>query len=163
LPCIAHRPPHPMDTFSASTLHRSSYSQSPLPRTLLTLIQRPEPQLRIAIHISVCGLTLCLPPAAAARRRPPPPAAAALPPPRPASMNGVGAPAPHTPSSFRRPPGLPNRLFEFVNRDLLAILSHAHTASPRPLAPTHDTNTKHQFPDWGAPASINFPQSPIMY
>lgn len=60
-PCIAHRPPHPMGTFSASTLlNRSSYSQSPLPRTLLSLTQRLEPQLRIAIHISVCGLTLCL-------------------------------------------------------------------------------------------------------
>jgi hypothetical protein len=35
--------------------------------------------------------------------------------------------------------------------------SHAHTASPRPLARTHDTNTKrnrNQFPDWGSPASI---------
>ena len=30
--------------------------------------------------------------------------------------------------------------------------SHAHTASPRPLARTHDTNTKrnrNRFPDWG--------------
>ena len=44
-------------------------------------------------------------------------------------------------------------------------LSHAHTASPRPLARTHDTNTKrnrNQFPDWGSPASINSPQSPII-
>ena len=43
-------------------------------------------------------------------------------------------------------------------------LSHAHTASPRPLARTHDTNTKrnrNRFPDWGSPASINSPQSPI--
>ena len=43
-------------------------------------------------------------------------------------------------------------------------LSHAHTASPRPIARTHDTNTKrnrNQFPDWGSPASINSPQSPI--
>ena len=43
--------------------------------------------------------------------------------------------------------------------------SHAHTASPRPLARTHDTNTKrnrNQFPDWGSPASINSPQSPII-
>ena len=42
--------------------------------------------------------------------------------------------------------------------------SHAHTASPRPLARTHDTNTKrnrNRFPDWGSPASINSPQSPI--
>ena len=37
-------------------------------------------------------------------------------------------------------------------------LSHAHTASPRPLARTHDTNTKrnrNRFPDWGSHASIN--------
>ena len=43
-------------------------------------------------------------------------------------------------------------------------LSHAHTASPRPLARTHDTNTKrnrNRFPDWGSPASINSPRSPI--
>ena len=42
--------------------------------------------------------------------------------------------------------------------------SHAHTASPRPLARTHDTNTKrnrNRFPNWGSPASINSPQSPI--
>jgi hypothetical protein len=53
-----------------------------------------------------------------------------------------------------RPPALTN-----------TPLSHAHTASPRPLARTHDTNTKrnrNQFPDWGSPASINSPQSPIM-
>ena len=52
-----------------------------------------------------------------------------------------------------RPPALTN-----------TPLSHAHTASPRPLARTHDTNTKrnrNQFPDWGSPASINSPQSPI--
>ena len=44
------------------------------------------------------------------------------------------------------------------------VISHAHTASPRPLARTHDTNTKrnrNQFPDWGSLASINSPQSPI--
>ena len=44
--------------------------------------------------------------------------------------------------------------------------SHAHTASPRPLARTHDTNTKrnrNQFPDWGSPASINSPQSPMFF
>ena len=42
--------------------------------------------------------------------------------------------------------------------------SHAHTASPRPLARTHDTNTKrnrNRFPDWGSTASIISPQSPI--
>ena len=53
----------------------------------------------------------------------------------------------------RRPPTLRN-----------TPLSHAHTASPRPLARTHDTNTKrnrNRFPDWGSPASINSPQSPI--
>ena len=52
-----------------------------------------------------------------------------------------------------RPPALTN-----------TPLSHAHTASPRPLARTHDTNTKrnrNQFPDWGSLASINSPQSPI--
>ena len=52
-----------------------------------------------------------------------------------------------------RPPALTN-----------TPLSHAHTASPRPLARTHDTNTKrnrNQFPDWGSPASIISPQSPI--
>ena len=52
-----------------------------------------------------------------------------------------------------RPPALAN-----------TPLSHAHTASPRPLARTHDTNTKrnrNRFPDWGSPASINSPQSPI--
>ena len=40
-----------------------------------------------------------------------------------------------------RPPALTN-----------TPLSHAHTASPRPLARTHDTNTKrnrNRFPDWG--------------
>ena len=45
-------------------------------------------------------------------------------------------------------------------------LSHAHTASPHPLARTHDTNTKrnrNRFPDWGSPASINSPQSPIKH
>ena len=44
--------------------------------------------------------------------------------------------------------------------------SHAHTASPRPLARTHDTNTKrnrNRFPDWGSTASIISPQSPIIY
>ena len=54
-----------------------------------------------------------------------------------------------------RPPALTN-----------TPLSHAHTASPRPLARTHDTNTKrnrNQFPDWGSPASINSPQSPIFF
>ena len=54
-----------------------------------------------------------------------------------------------------RPPALTN-----------TPLSHAHTASPRPLARTHDTNTKrnrNQFPDWGSPASINSPQSPTRY
>ena len=96
------------------------------------------------------------PPPAAARRRRPPTTQAAV-------DEWVGGTRPPHPLLFSSAPGLPNRLFEFVNRDLLAILSHAHTASPRPLAPTHDTNTKHQFPDWGAPASINFPQSPIMY
>ena len=53
-----------------------------------------------------------------------------------------------------RPPALTN-----------TPLSHAHTASPRPLARTHDTNTKrnrNRFPDWGSPASINSPQSPIL-
>ena len=53
-----------------------------------------------------------------------------------------------------RPPALTN-----------TPLSHAHTASPRPLARTHDTNTKrnrNQFPDWGSPASINSPQSPTI-
>ena len=52
-----------------------------------------------------------------------------------------------------RPPALTN-----------TPLSHAHTASPRPLARTHDTNTKrnrNRFPDWGSPASIHSPQSPI--
>ena len=54
-----------------------------------------------------------------------------------------------------RPPALTN-----------TPLSHAHTASPRPLARTHDTNTKrnrNRFPDWGSPASINSPQSPTHY
>ena len=44
--------------------------------------------------------------------------------------------------------------------------SHAHTASPRLLARTHDTNTKrnrNRFPDWGSTASIISPQSPIYY
>ena len=53
----------------------------------------------------------------------------------------------------RRPPALRN-----------TSLSHAHTASHRPLARTHDTNTKrirNRFPDWRSPASINPPQSPI--
>ena len=52
-----------------------------------------------------------------------------------------------------RPPALTN-----------TPLSHAHTASPRPLARMHDTSTKrnrNQFPDWGSPASINSPQSPM--
>ena len=43
-------------------------------------------------------------------------------------------------------------------------LSHARTASPRPLARTHNTNTKrnrNRFPDWGSTASIISPQSPI--
>ena len=42
--------------------------------------------------------------------------------------------------------------------------SHAHTASPRPLARTHDTNTKrnrNRFPNWRSPSSINSFQSPI--
>ena len=54
-----------------------------------------------------------------------------------------------------RPPALTN-----------TPLSHAHTASPRPLARTHDTNTKrnrNQFPDWGSPASIISPQSPTLF
>ena len=41
--------------------------------------------------------------------------------------------------------------------------SHAHTASPRPLARTHDTKTKrnrNRFPDWVSTASIISPQSP---
>ena len=43
-------------------------------------------------------------------------------------------------------------------------LSHAHTASPRPLARAHDTNTKrnrNRLSDWGSPASITSPQSLI--
>ena len=51
----------------------------------------------------------------------------------------------------------------------VAILSssvdkHSPLASPRPLARTHDMNAKrnrNRFPDWGSPASMNSPQSPI--
>ena len=41
-------------------------------------------------------------------------------------------------------------------------LLHTNTASPLPLACTHDTNTKrneNRFPDWGSASSTYFPQS----
>ena len=56
-------------------------------------------------------------------------------------------------NSLPEPPPPPEDILPFWAPALGNIApSHAHTASPRPLARTHDTNTKrnrNRFPDWG--------------
>ena len=65
------------------------------------------------------------------------------------------------------PPPPPQNILPFWAPALGNIAPpHAHTASPRPLARTHDTNTKrnrNRFPDWGSTASTISPQSPIHF
>ena len=52
----------------------------------------------------------------------------------------------------KRPPEPEHILLFWVPASGNIALSHTHTASPRPLARTHDANTKrnrNRFPDWG--------------